>query len=382
LPFDIFVQGKRAWITVNNSSDSTLTPGSDLLEINQVACSNIITAGLNWWNGDGYQVTWKEFFLNEYDFFEDVCWAVFNLEGPYHLKIKDVQGNIRSVTVTNQPAKIARSPSANQNLTSEQQEKARKSKYLHLKLLHDSVTAVLTVNGLEYGDEEYYQQYFYSLNKSKIKNLILDVRRNPGGDVRIISSLMSYLADSSYQIIKKIIAKKPDPTQNNYTAYFNPSITRSHKAGYLTGQKEGNWYAIGTSAEIGKIIGYTPKAKKDNFKGNLYVLIGGGTFSNAANFTAALKVYRKNVVFIGSETGGTELGCGGGTNQELTLPHSKVVVTIPLMRLISASSNPKDGRGLIPDVEVLYTPEAITQKQDLELEKALQIIDSRSTSGK
>ncbi len=103
-------------------------------------------------------------------------------------------------------------------------------------------------------------------------------------------------------------------------------------------------------------------------------MVGGGTFSNAANFTAALKASRKQVVFIGQETGGTESGCGGGTTQKLTLPHSKIRVDMPWMRLVSASANPKFGHGLIPDKEVIYSPQAIIRKQDLELEKALEAV--------
>lgn len=263
-----------------------------------------------------------------------------------------------------------------QKLTAQQEEKARVEKYLKLILLPDSLSAVLTVNGLEYGDEKYYKQYFQEIANRKIKNLIVDVRKNHGGDVRIISNLLSYLADSSFVMLSEIKAKMADPTLSKYAAYFDSQINSNHKLGYQQGRKQGEWFIIEPTQEMGKITGYLPKAEKNAFTGNLFVLIGGGTFSNAANFTTALKASRKGMVFIGSETGGTESGCGGGTNQQLTLPHSKIVLTMPLMRLVSASTNPKDGHGLMPDIEIIYTPQAVIQKQDLELEKALELIKS------
>lgn len=89
LPFDVFVQDERAWIVTHIPTDTTLKLSMELMSINGEPASAIIETGFNWWNSDGFNTTWKEFFLNDYDFFEDVCWFVYGWKGPYDLSVKN-----------------------------------------------------------------------------------------------------------------------------------------------------------------------------------------------------------------------------------------------------------------------------------------------------
>ncbi|GAB2552824.1 S41 family peptidase [Spirosoma aerophilum] len=385
LPVDVFVRDQRAWIVAVNATDTTVTAGDELLSINDVPIANVIQAGLNIWNADGFNRTWKEFFLNEYDFFEDVCGRVYGWSGPYKLQVRSPTGFERTVTVSvrpkpidpPQPAKppLKQSASAAKALA-RQKEEAHKRSYLTMRWLADSTTAILTVNGLEYGNEQFYQRAFEALHQKQAKNLILDIRRNHGGDARIINELLSFLADSNYVFLQKAMARVADPGKSRFAHRFDANITRSFQATYEPGQKSGDWYTFSFRAPMNRLMTYQP-AKANRFRGNLYVLIGGGTFSNAANFTSALKVARPKTVFIGQETGGAESGCGGNTNR-LTLPNSQIVVQFPWMRFVSASHNPKEGYGTLPDYPVDYSAEAVINQQDLDLEKALELIRARS----
>ncbi|MBC7921318.1 MAG: hypothetical protein H7Z75_09550 [Ferruginibacter sp.] len=255
-----------------------------------------------------------------------------------------------------------------------QQEEARKRSYLNLRFMPDSVTAMLTVNGLEYGDEEFYEQAFGQIEQKKTKNLILDIRRNHGGDVRIINKLLSYLADSSYVLLQKVVAKVADPGKNRFAVHFDPDRTQSYFGTFGPSRRVGVWYEFNFSPAMGQVTGYQPVANRYRFRGNVYTLIDGGTFSNGSNFAAALKTWCQSAVFIGRETGGTELGCGGGTNNKLTLPNSNLVIQFPWMRLVSASRNPVDGYGLMPDYPVTYAPQAVAEHRDLDLAKSLELI--------
>jgi hypothetical protein len=64
------------------------------------------------------------------------------------------------------------------------------------------------------------------------------------------------------------------------------------------------------------------------------------------------------------------------TIQELTLPHTKIVVDFPWMRVVSVAKDPVAGRGIMPDYYVDYTPEDIVSDNDLDLKKALTLITS------
>lgn len=371
LPVDVFISNEQAWIVKTQTGREELL-GAELLSVNDIPVKRIIKKAIQSMSSDGSNITWKEFFLNEYDFFEDICWKNFNLNYPYVLKIKNKDGKVSKHFVSGEKVNKPSANVADQNKPdNDEAELTRGKKYLNLNFLKDSITALMTVNGLEYGDEEYYKKFFKEIFEKDTKNLILDIRKNHGGDLRIITHLLSYLADEDYKLLEVILAKKPNPNNTHYSSYLDPEIKRGHEFGFKPGIKDGKWYSLEATPEMGNITGIYQKAAQYGFKGNLYVLIGGGTFSNASNFSAALKTYRKNVIFVGAETGGTESGCGGGTNQKLTLPNSGIVVNLPLMRLVSVAKNKNRKHGLLPDIEVIETPETIIDKRDAVLEKAV-----------
>lgn len=383
LPFDVFVNDSHAWIVGNQSSDSTLLPGTELLSINGISSSELIQTAIHTWNGDGYNLTWNEFFMNEYDAFEDVCWMVYGWKGPYSLQVKDKDGSLRRVDVS-----ASSKPLPKENILTVKpipaagNEAAHKRSNLNLRLMPDSATSILTVNGLEYGDEAFYKYAFQQMVQHKTRYLVLDIRRNHGGDARIINNLLSYLADSSYVLLKQVIGKVADPGMNHFSAYFDADITRSYlvtfnRPGKRVGADE---YEFDFSPEMGKLIGIQPVADTNRFRGKVYVLIDGGTFSNGSNFAAALKAYCKNAVFVGRETGGTESGCGGGTNNKLTLPNSKLVLQFPWMHLVSSSPSPIYGRGLQPDYPIRNTPKSVAEHVDIDMEKAMELIKNKESN--
>jgi hypothetical protein len=52
------------------------------------------------------------------------------------------------------------------------------------------------------------------------------------------------------------------------------------------------------------------------------------------------------------------------------------------MRLVSASRNTVDGHGLLPDYPVQNTPQSMATHTDLDLAKALDLIQQRQLSNK
>ena len=62
------------------------------------------------------------------------------------------------------------------------------------------------------------------------------------------------------------------------------------------------------------------------------------------------------------------------TIQKLTLPDTKIIISFPWMRVVSAAKKSTFGHGTIPDNEVDYSPEDIVSKRDRDLEKALSLM--------
>jgi len=217
-------------------------------------------------------------------------------------------------------------------------------------------------------------QVFKQIKGHGIKNLILDMRHNTGGDIRVAIRLLSYLADAPFSIVRDVKSRFPSAAINTATNYFDRERMNNLLLGYKITDKAGGWYHVESTPAMGKIYGPLPLMAEDHFDGNLYVLIDGATFSSGALFTAALKSQRKNVTFIGRETAGNEEGCNGMVMQTLTLPSTKVVVDFPLMRVESVALNPIRGRGIMPDYPVNYDPMDIVIKRDRDLEKALRLV--------
>ncbi len=380
LPFDVFVRGDRAWIIAKPDHKLDLKTGEELLGLNGVPTPELVRAGRSIWSADGYNTTWNEFFLNEYDFFEDLCWQYYGWRGPYTLSLRDPQDTVRTLVVPATPTKPALPPAAKDQLKTNPAKKPVKPKeegaksHLQLQFADSLSTAVLTVNGLEYGDSAFYVQAFRQIADKGSRNLVLDIRRNHGGDIRIITELLSYLADSSFVMLQGLVARTEDPSQNPYAAYFDAGRTESHRAGYGKGVAEGALFRLKLKPGLDYLEKAIPPAGKHRFKGPVYVLIGGGTFSSAGIFAAGLKAQCRRAVFIGQETGGGEKSCAGGTNQEFTMPRTGVGLIFPWMRMVSVSRTPVHGRGVMPDRPVQYPVEAAAAGQDLELQKALELI--------
>ena len=369
LPFAVLVHGDSAWVTTTKTRQ--LVTGEEIISINDTPVAAIIRNGYSLYCGDGHVPSFKELYLSEYDGFDDVCNMYYKWRAPYRVAVRTDKGTLKTIVLDSaDTATIANTPFdkyANWM-------KAWNKDELGLYFSKDNNTALFEVKGLAYADTVTYGELFAQVTKKRSNNLILDLRHNGGGDLRIVTKLLSYLADTSFGMVKDIRSRLPDPSANTMIAYFDPERTASFKGSCMPGAQTGNWWHMDIRPEFGRPYGPNPVAARNRFKGNLYVLIDGATFSSAALFTTALKAQRKNVVFIGKETAGTEEGCNGFAMQQLTLPNSGIVVDFPWLRVVSMAPSPAGGRGLMPDFPVISSPEEVVVGYDPDLQKALQLI--------
>lgn len=99
------------------------------------------------------------------------------------------------------------------------------------------------------------------------------------------------------------------------------------------------------------------------FRGQVVLLVDGGTFSAASNLAASLRAQRR-VTIIGQETDGAEAGTNGGTIPELALPQTHLVLHLPHFQVLTACAHPQLGRGVRPDYEVVPTPQQVAAHTD------------------
>lgn len=242
---------------------------------------------------------------------------------------------------------------------------------------NDSITAIMSIKGFSNGSShEFYEDAFHILSVANTKNLILDLRDNPGGRLAEITDLYSYLVQQPYVFIDdyEVVSK----TSFLHLNYFKGSgyVTKFLKLlgapifyplFYFKTQKLENKVILSNS------YSKLRQPKSSNFKGKIYVLINGGSFSASSIISSNLKSTQR-AFFVGEETGGAYNGTVAAQMPLVQLPSSKVNLRIGLA-LVSASGKTNiEGRGIFPDKEILPTLEDRKNNIDPELNWILEDI--------
>jgi hypothetical protein len=208
--------------------------------------------------------------------------------------------------------------------------------------------------------KEFLKESFRQIHTNNTEHLILDLRNNEGGNDRWGALLYSYLTDKKFRYYKELQLSGLKYTTEPYLQ--KPKFFGLLKL--LVRKKDGKYYW--TKHKNLKI----QKPQKDVYKGAVYVLLNGNSFSVTSEFAAIAKSNRR-AIFFGQESGGTYEGNNSGTFAFVNLPHSKLTLAIPLMAyyLDVKSENPMD-RGILPD----YPIEPVLSNTDNEMNYVLEFI--------
>jgi C-terminal processing protease CtpA/Prc len=218
------------------------------------------------------------------------------------------------------------------------------------------------------------KQAFTVLKAKKITNLIIDLRNNEGGSEHQQAELMSYLYSKPFKLYENIYVSRLD-----YRPLKPVLHTAEKDTSRLLDTNEDEWMRkIKDDLWINNYEYYEglqlQAPKKEVFKGKVYVLINGGSFSS----TSALIANIKNTIpakFIGEESGGTYEGPTGGQTIPIILPNSKIMVRIsPNINISYLYQKHPVGRGVIPDYPIHYSIHDVLAGKDLEMEFAKKLI--------
>lgn len=123
------------------------------------------------------------------------------------------------------------------------------------------------------------------------------------------------------------------------------------------------------------------KVNKDSFKGKIYVLINGMSFSASSIISSNLKG-SKRATFVGEETGGAYNGTVAGFMPLIKLPNSELKVRIGLMLIAPHYKTEIIGRGIFPDVPIIPTLQDRINGNDPEMDWILNNIKSTISNNK
>jgi predicted alpha/beta-fold hydrolase len=231
-------------------------------------------------------------------------------------------------------------------------------------------TAIVTINSFSGGSlRKFYRQTFGYIKRTGIDNVVLDIRSNGGGRIRLSTLLTKYVtrvnfkvADTAYAITKSL---RP------YSKYIKGGFIDNLGLFFLTKKKkDGVYHFRHWERRVNK-----PKAV-NNYTGNLYVLIAGNTFSAASLFSNAVKG-QPGVVLLGEETGGGWHGNNGILIPDIVLPNTHINVRLPLFRLVQYKHAAKDGRGIPPDIHIGTNYNALVKGFDYKMKFVMDMIKAR-----
>ncbi len=357
-PLKLYFVNDKAYVLYSYDSTVVIPKKSELLSINGRKIKDIMQQISKYVTADGNVRSSLYEELNHS--FNGFMATFIDTSSLYNINLQqDDNAHEVALPATNLKAIIAR-------------EEQNKTPYrLPLQLTYpDQETAILTIENF-YVDEKEQKYYsfidsaFKDIYKKQIKNLVLDLRNNEGGEEDWGGYLYSYLTDSSFQYYKKLTLTTTKPYSfRNYAAlpsslgYINSHTKIVNGEIHFTDQK----YL------------YKQSPQKNHFTGNLFVLINGLSFSVTTELTSVIHNHNK-AVFIGEETSGAYCGNNSGVFTIVTLPNTKLSLSIPLISFYSnVSGYPYKDRGILPQHEVKRTVEDVLQNRDAVMDYTLRLI--------
>lgn len=203
------------------------------------------------------------------------------------------------------------------------------------------------LNNVEY--QIFLQNAFISIKEHNIKNIIIDLRKNEGGDPSVIDEFLSYLDVDTYKGFVKI---KKTPKEEDTQLIF------SSKEDYLKAI-ESHTYSVTHNIE-----------KELIFKGKIYILTSKATFGSANMFGT---IFQDNnfATIVGEPTG--KAPTGYGDKFDFILPNCKIPFSMSQKILARPDLN-KEATFLQPDIVVETKIEDILNDIDPQLEKIKELM--------
>jgi C-terminal processing protease CtpA/Prc len=374
--FEYFVEKDHLYIVENKDSVENIKPSTEILSINKIPVSDYLKKYRELISSDGYNTTFQDYYLKD---------VFFN----FYVAEKGIMDSAKVETFFNNEKRIVNLKRESKNEAELEKDKLEK-KRTEEKKVNDYVASTSSYNrNFKFLDKDSTIAYmkiqsfsrsfsdrFYKESFAKIKNaessyLIIDIRNNYGGSLYEINQLYSYLAPEPFVLIKPSqLTSRVTPLKTNYFRKSNPLQTTIKGLLY-----PGYFFSQAFSVYKGKDgIAYykmkenkSTKPKKDAFKGKVYVLINGGSFSASSIISSKLK-YDKRVTLVGEETGGANDGTVAGFYSFQKLPNSKIDLPIGLLLIQPNIDFTNTQKGVVPDFEVHQKMQDIINKKDVQLE--------------
>jgi hypothetical protein len=306
---------------------------AELISINNHPMNEIIQKLFKYVQSDGFIESHKNSEILEK--FQLLFSLVYGERNDYSIAYKTSSGEIRKTTLKADAIKnvICANPFP------------RITRYLNLTQQPNNV-AVLSIktfsNGFLEKTGENFSRFldstFNVLKNNKVQKLLIDIRGNQGGNDANGQLLYSYLTSEPFKYYagQETVKKKLSANDHPNLLLQQPKI--------------------------------------NNYKGKIFILADGNSFSVSAEFASIVKTNKRGK-FIGEDCGGGYVGNTSGNETNFTLPNSEIAVRIPMVKYsMAVKSIGNKVWGIRPDYPAYSNISDIINAKDGQLDYAINLI--------
>jgi hypothetical protein len=369
---------RKIIITHNLTGNAAIKRGDEILAINTIASQRILDSLLTVSRSDGNNSLGKK--LNNINESPDEAegYSLFDIYFPlffpsssdvFHLTIKSCSDNATKDVAVKATSLKKRIAAYEQSFG-----KIPAGEHTWSYRIVNRHTAYMKFGTFAFWNSEFKAQRFVDsifqdvAKRPAIRNLIIDIRNNEGGD-NTGDYILSYIAMKTiggddpdrrcyrYQTIPDSLLPYLDTWDTSFKKPKDPAKFSKNELGL---------YELITTSQPNDGI----EPRTNGFRGNTFLL------TNAKNSSAGYEMARNFRVanlgtIVGETTGGSQQGINGGEFFFLTLPHSQFEIDLPLICNYHAN---KPDSGIAPDYEIKTTQHDICKNVDAQLEFVLRLI--------
>lgn len=368
-----------------DTDDFGIPVGSEIITIDGMDGSEVRKQLMKYAPSDGFNTTKKDRQVERE--FGILHFYEFGAKSAYQIVYKTPSNQIITKSIESQPFESIgrRFPNRNSyfSIYHKKENKAdfvkntlgQKEPFLYF--IDSLTTAILTLNAFGLDQEKFQsklKELFKEIKQRKAKHLIIDLRQNEGGHPENANFAFSYIAKESFiQPKSQHVITAQLPYQQHSREIIKGDTYKSFFEKYFQkGMKKENEWVISAPENEAAMV-----PLKKGFKGKVYVLVGGKTFSAASTF--ALNCKNQGITLIGEETGGGYYAHTGVYPVLYELPHSKIKL---MMSFVKVNKYVKDkmvkkGTGVLPDVDLQLTIPDLIEGRDSQLDFVLKQISGK-----
>ena len=354
-----------------NRRDTCLTRGTVITAIDGRPIGMVRDSLFRYMVTDGYSINHKYQTLSNLGNFCGLYQSVFGYRDYFQVSYLDKEGLEKTTDIRmfemRKDTTFRRFMASVDKMSKKKRRRNRLFNNRSLQVDTTGSMAYMTVSTFTNGNrlKAFFRNSFRYLDNAKIKNLVIDVRTNGGGNVGLSNKLTQYLADHKFKIADSLYAVRK---MSKYERHIQNSLAEFFFMSFMTRKRKDGMYHFGYFERH-----YFKPVVHHRYTGNVYILTGGNSFSATTLLVNAVKG-QANVKIVGEETGGGAYGNTAWFIPDATLPNTGIRFRLPKFHMVMNKSYPKNGRGILPDIEVKPTVDAIRKGIDIKAEKVKALI--------